>query len=301
MAIADENFKRPTRRNFAAGLVALPMISSACASRPAASEGWPLWSVERNGRRAYLTGATPPREADWRQPRIEAIAAGCDLIWTETNQNSRGNMRETIGRLGVDASAPLSERIPESDWVRVQTAAAQYGVAIEDIDQFRPWLAAHMIGEASDDSRGWAGKTAESVIAAAALQAGKEVQSEFPFQEDVIEWFGALTAQQSLEFMRYTLDEVQEPINEENAKFDAWARGDIGPATEWMSRALASYPSLYEAIAIERNRDWVARFDAMLSQDRTGLVIVGLYHLVGPGSVQDNLSRMGFAVRRDVN
>lgn len=301
MAIADENFKRPTRRDFAAGLVALPIMANACVSRPTGSEGWPLWSVERNGRRAYLTGATPPRETDWSQERIEAIAADCDLIWTETNQNSRGNMRETIGRLGVDASAPLSERIPESDWVRVQTVAAQYGVAIENIDQLRPWLAAHTIGEASDDSRRWAGKTAETVITAAALRAGKEVQWEFPFQEDVIEWFGALTPQQSLEFMRYTLDEVQLPIDEESAKFDAWSRGDIGPATDWMSRTWASYPSLHQAIASKRNRDWVARFDSMLSQNRNGLVIVGLYHLVGPESVQDNLSRMGFTVRRDVN
>lgn len=210
-------------------------------------------------------------------------------------------MRETVMRLGVDASAPLSERLPESDWVRVQTAAALNGVEIESIDQFRPWLAAHTIGEASDELRGWVGETAESVIAAAALQSGKEVRSEFPFQEDIIEWFGRMTAQQSLEFLRFTLDEVLSPISEETAKFDAWSRGDTRPATEWMSNARTSYPPFYEAAVIERNRDWVARFDSMLSENKNGLVIVGLYHLVGPDSVQENLSRMGFTVRRDVN
>lgn len=300
MAISDENFRRPTRRDLAASFVALPMITSACASWPTGSEGWPLWRVERNGNRAYLTGATPSREADWHQARIEAIAASCDLIWTETNQTTRGHMREVVIRLGVDSSAPLSERLPESDWLRVQTAAARTGVTIESIDQFRPWLAAHTIGEASDESRGWVAQSAESVIAGAALQSGKEVRSEFPFQEDVIEWFGRMTAQQSLEFLRFTLDEVLSPISEEAAKFDAWSRGDTRPAAAWMSNARTSLPSFYEVAVIERNRDWVARFDSMLSENRTALVIVGLYHLVGPDSVQENLSGMGFTVRRDV-
>ncbi len=300
MAVSNDYLRRLTRRDLAVGLLALPMITSACASGPTASEGWPLWRVERNGKHAYLTGGTPPRQTDWRQARIETIAAGCDLIWTETNKNSRGSIRDVVMRLGVDASAPLSERIPERDWLRVKTAAAQAGVTIESINQFRPWLAAHTIGEASDESRGWVGQSAESAIAAAALQSGKEVRSEFPFQEDVIEWFGRMTAQQSLESLRFTLDEVLSPISEETAKFDAWSRGDMRPATEWMSNVRTSYPSFYETAVIERNRDWIARFDSMLSENRNGLVIVGLYHLVGPDSVQENLSRTGFTVRRDV-
>ena len=170
MAVSNDYLRRLTRRDLAVGLLALPMITSACASGPTASEGWPLWRAERNGKHAYLTGGTPPRQTDWRQARIETIAAGCDLIWTETNKISRGTIRDVVMRLGVDASAPLSERIPERDWLRVKTAAAQAGVTIESINQFRPWLAAHTIGEASDESRGWVGQSAESAIAAAALQ-----------------------------------------------------------------------------------------------------------------------------------
>ncbi len=300
MAIADEGFRRQTRREIAAGIFALPLVTSACASRLSVSEGWPLWTVEKNGTRAYLTGATPSQKADWHQPHIEAIADSCNLIWTETNQTSRGNMRDVIMRLGVDASAPLSERIPAADWVRVKAAAALNGVAIEDIDQLRPWLAAHTIGEASDESRGWGGETAETVIAVAALQAGKEVRSEFPFQEDIIEWFGKMTAQQSLEFMRFTLDEILASASDEAAKFDAWARGDTKPATDWMLNARTAYPAFYEAAVIKRNRDWVARFDSVVSENKNAIAIVGLYHLVGPDSVQENLSRMGFAVRRVV-
>jgi uncharacterized protein YbaP (TraB family) len=46
------------------------------------------------------------------------------------------------------------------------------------------------------------------------------------------------------------------------------------------------YPALHERMLVDRNRGWVPRIEAMLSEPGTAFVLVGGLHLVGEASIQ---------------
>jgi uncharacterized protein len=73
----------------------------------------------------------------------------------------------------------------------------------------------------------------------------------------------------------------------------AWQRGD----TAWFASELQSDigrdPVLYQSVLAARNRKWIPRIEALLTDDKNYLVIVGTGHLVGPDSVIDLLKKDG--------
>lgn len=286
-----------TRRRALGGLLVTAMASACATPRPPASHS-PLWLIERDGGRVYLFGHTPPRPTDWNEPAIAAIAAQCDVCWGETNQSTRGDLQALVVRYGVDGAAPLSERLSSEDWTRVEAALALTHVPSESIAPFKPWLAAATLEGASYAASGLTGRGAQIVIAEQYQAAGKRVESEFPTQDDVMEWFGAMTPEQGLQFLRYTLDNILAAPESEAAKFDAWMRGDAGPAQAWMAQMKQRYPELYATIVVQRNVNWVARVEAMLTARQPAVVITGLYHLVGPDSLQHQLASAGLNARR---
>jgi uncharacterized protein len=48
---------------------------------------------------------------------------------------------------------------------------------------------------------------------------------------------------------------------------------------------------------IERNAQWAAKLDARLKGRGRTVVVVGVGHLIGPGSVPDQLRALGYSVK----
>ena len=58
-----------------------------------------------------------------------------------------------------------------------------------------------------------------------------------------------------------------------------------------------SQPDLYAKHVVRRNRNWLPRFAAMQNNAQPSLVIVGLYHMVGPDSLVEQLKAAGWRVQ----
>jgi uncharacterized protein YbaP (TraB family) len=77
-----------------------------------------------------------------------------------------------------------------------------------------------------------------------------------------------------------------------------WDNGNAAPATAWMARMARNYPQLYRAMDVRRNGLWVPRVQAMLNANRPSMIVVGLYHLVGPDSILAQLAARRIRARR---
>lgn len=77
-----------------------------------------------------------------------------------------------------------------------------------------------------------------------------------------------------------------------------WDSANAAPAIAWMSRMARDYPELYRVMDVQRNQLWVPRVRAMLNADVPSMIVVGLYHLVGPDSMLAQLAAGGVRVRR---
>ncbi|MBY0574110.1 MAG: TraB/GumN family protein [Undibacterium sp.] len=264
----------------------------------AVSPPWPLWLIEKDGRQVYLMGQTPPRNLAWQDSRIEALVKTCGAIWTETNQIRRKNPKELVLKYGLDQKTPLAERLNESDMQRLKQALDLVKMPIEAIANMRPWLAAFTI----ESSYFAAMKlvedgTAERVLLRNAKERNIVHSSEFPAQDDVIQFMGEMSEPEDLQFLQYTLINILRGMAESERIYAAWARGDSTPADRLVLQLKHMQADFYAKHVVTRNRNWLPRFAAMRAEAKPTLVIVGLYHMAGPDSLLTQLKDDGWHVQ----
>jgi uncharacterized protein YbaP (TraB family) len=61
---------------------------------------------------------------------------------------------------------------------------------------------------------------------------------------------------------------------------------------------LAKAPNLYDALLVERNRNWVAKIAELTQSPDDILIVVGAMHLVGDSSVLSMLEERGIGSRQ---
>lgn len=189
------------------GLSATANLFGTASAKPPA-RGWPLWAVEGKGVKAHLFGETPPRRGDWRDPRIERLLSESSVLWVETNEKRRADIGDLVSRYGMDAGKPLDAWLTVDDKARLAKALKVCGVPADSIAPLRPWLAGASLQQAYYKAAGASGNSADKLLATRADKSGIAVSSEFPAQDDVFAWFGAMSPVQDVQFLRYALDEI---------------------------------------------------------------------------------------------
>lgn len=281
------------------GAGASPLLAWADTDAQTHAVPWPVWQVQSKGRTVYLTGQTPPRATAWRDERLMALLGTCGTIWTETNHIHHQDPKRLAMQFGVHPHHVLSESLSPADQARFEQACQLAKIPLEALAPFRPWLAATQLESAyfaamNLDEQG----TAENVLLPLTKQTGIRHASEFPAQDDVLRFMGAMTPDEDLEFLRYTLDHILAGLTDNERVYSAWAAGDAGPATDFVESMRRDHPHVYARHVILRNQQWVARFNSMLQQKKPALVVVGLYHMVGPDGLPAVLERAGLRVSR---
>lgn len=285
-----------TRRDFLFGLSFLGGGLWSASAFAATSDQWPLFAIEGNGGRVYLMGETPPRPVAWHDPRIEALVPGCSTVWTETNNVFKRKVQDLIAQYGVDEAHPLASRLTAQDQVHLATVAELTHVPLASLATYRPWVAGGLLEDAYYGVMKMS-DAADKVLVAEATAAHVNVSSEFAVKDDVFAWFGSLSPEQDVQFLRYSLDMILAGSVENERIFSAWSKGDAAPAAERVAGMKQRYPELYPKIVVERNRGWIPRFNAMLAGKAPALVITGCYHMAGPDSLLTQLRAAGLSVR----
>lgn len=284
------------------GMLAGALAFAASATLPikalahAEPRGWPLWAIRRGDKTIYLTAETPPQSADWRDVRIEQLLTHCSDIWTETNNVYKQNQNELVRRYGVDSKHPLDSWLNANDKARLAKAAAYCGLKPDDLAQYRPWLAGSILEDQFYQATGWKGKSARDVLVDRAAHAGIPWHSEFKAKDDVFAWFGAFTPLQDIQYLRYMLDEVLAGPAHDAGIFEDWAASRPGAAAAEVRRYSHDYPELARKLTFERNQGWLTRFEEMFASGGTPLVVVGLYHMVGPTGILALAKRKGLMI-----
>ncbi len=260
---------------------------------------WPLWKAKKAGQSVYVFGETPPRATAWHDQRIETLAQQCGTIWTETNQIKVKETKSLVMQFGLDLTKPLSDRLSEHDYHRLKQLAEIAKVPVEAVSPMRPWLAALTLETAYFATMQLDEKnTAERVLLSANKDTNIKHKSEFTTQDHLLEFMGAMSAEEDLQFLQYTLDHTLAGISKNESIYAAWARGDEKPAQEFVEQMRQKQPALYAKHIVERNRGWIQRFEAMEKEAKPSLVIVGLFHMVGPDSLVNQLRISGWSLER---
>jgi uncharacterized protein YbaP (TraB family) len=257
-----------------------------------------MWRVERAGAALHIFGGRPATPIPWSAPQAERCLAEATEFWHETPEVTPETQAMALVH-GMDASRPLDSFLTPELRSRVASAAAELGVTPALLAPMRPWLAGQILRGAADARRGLDRTTApESVLRVRAVALGLPVKAEFPTAEDVMGFFGGLPPDAETQWLAVELDEIASDPAVDIARARSWLEGDIAGEVD---RALAlhrNYPAFYEHLAVARNRAWVPRIQAMLDRGVHAFIVVGIGHMVGPGSLVQQLADAGIAVNR---
>jgi uncharacterized protein YbaP (TraB family) len=254
--------------------------------------------VRRAEATLHIFAVRPPLPIPWTAPDAVAILEVSDEFWHETPEITQETQPLAL-RYGIDREQPLASRVPEDVHRRVMSTAGQLGMPPALLAPMRPWLAAQTLRMASEQQRGidYQGTSPDVVLHRHAVAMGLPVKSEFPSAEAVTQFLAGLPAQAEVDFLSVELDEL-DALEQDPRRAELWLRGDLSYEEARAAETADRYPMFLEHLALARNRAWIPRIEAMLSAGTRAFIAVGFGHMVGPGSLAEELMSANLDVRR---
>lgn len=279
-------------------LVALGLLG--CLSAEAAS---PVWAIRGAHNTVYLAGSIhllPEAEAALPPGFARAYADSARLVM----EIDLGKLdpAEALGTLlqhgGLSGGTSLREVAGAARYARASAAAAAVGLPGDSLDHEAPWMVALQLTELEyarlgfDPEQGVEQQLLRRALADHKSTAGLESLA------DEMDVFEALTPDAQLRFLDMVLDDLGETGDETHAVLAAWRRGDAAQLAALLATEYRSFPALYDALVMDRNRHWLPQIERLLRGDENCLVVVGALHLVGKGGLLELLRRDGNAAQQ---
>lgn len=301
---------RRAGRAVAAGALGLGLVAAlaplpAAAQAPAEAAPAPapaLWAVRDADSTIWLFGTVHLLRPDaaWMSDGVAAAFEAADELVLELDDpGDQAAAMPLIQQYGLDPENPLSSRLSEAEFARLDAAARTVGLSGPALDPMRPWLASLTLSMAPLMAAGYdPAAGVDMVLRAQALEAGKPVRG-LETMEQQIRFFAEMDEAKQLAFLRETLDSFAEAAEMLDGMAAAWAAGDAEALfAEGGAEMKAAHPELYDVLLTRRNADWADQIETMLEGSGTHFVAVGALHLAGPDSVQRQLEARGHRVER---
>ena len=303
-------------KRLAAGLVALLMAVPPAASLAEGSRGV-LYRVSGGQASMVLLGSIHVGNEDMYPfgAAIQNAMAEADTFVYECDTASAEAMATVRARMRLPEGKSLAGEIGDALYARIGAVCGKVGLDAGLLENLTPWatintLAVYVTSAeiGADNTEQALSLGVEKQVMAYAAQQQKQVSYLETLDEQltVMEGFSpALVAY----LLAQECDVIENPetargMDESIASWPAWWQS--GDADAFAQQYLASYiepghedvcMEYHRALVSERNAGMAARLDAMLKEDGSYFVTVGLLHLVLPeDSVITALTAMGYTV-----
>lgn len=282
---------------------ALLLFVFACGS--AASAAPALWVVEAptSGAKAYLFGTVHvlrPSVA-WHSPTLDAALKESAELWLEVpNADDPAAAAPTIAALGLDPAHPLSTLVAAADVARLDDAAKAIGAPGEAaFERFRPWFASLTLSVVPLVKAGYDPRSGVEAQLKPSFVADKKPIRGFETLDEQLHFFADMPTDKQIAYLHDTLDAIPTVTATLDRLVDAWASGDVDRLVALLNgTTFRSDQAFYNTLIVERNARWAKTLQTRLAQPGIAFVAVGAAHLSGDASVQADLMKLGYRVRR---
>lgn len=292
-----------TRRFLPSLCIALALLLSACGKQadPAKPEGpYPaLWEIADSGGavEGWLFGTIHalPDGAKWRSPQLDAVLAEADMLVVEVANLENGDELSTLfEEMAFDRPAgPLAQRIDPALRDEFETLLVKAKVRRGYFDPMESWAAALALAQVAQSSNSENG--ADRALLAV-FDKREVVELEGARKQLAI--FDTLPESEQRDLLNAVLEESRANEGEISTLATAWLEGDTEQLTQLTRRGILADPELAQALLRDRNADWAAQIENLLSARDKPLIAVGAGHLLGADGLPTMLEARGFTIRR---
>jgi uncharacterized protein YbaP (TraB family) len=276
--------------------VAAFFMAGAAQARP------PVWVVSDKDSELVLFGSVHvlPPGMDWRPPELANALGKADDLWFELpiDAAAEAETARLAAQLGVlPPEKSLYRMLAPDDVALLNRVAAAYQVEPALLDRFQPWLAEIALAGAAYRKYGAGGADGvEKTIAAQAPASAARRAFETPAEQ--LGFFSGAPLKEQIASLRQTLHEMEDKPDEFALLLRAWMAGDLKTLdAEALEPLRVASPALFQRLVTDRNARWAEKLDERLKGKGRTVVVVGVGHLIGAGSLPERLRALGYSVK----
>ncbi len=284
---------------------ALPLVFAAAiaavAATPQAEDPCFLWRASSGDRSVYILGSIHfmKKDAYPLNATIEGAFDRSDVVVFETDIDQIDGAAVSLLAAGtLDGETTLADVVPPELYQGVEERFEALGMNIAGFTKMRPWMVALSLTSLELMRAGYlGGEGIDSYFSSRAETAGKTCEGleSIEFQ---VSLFAEMSAEESVEFLQYTLDEMDTMIPLVDQIVAAWNIGDAARIEALLVDGFEGHDALYDRLVTQRNLRWLPRIEKLFQGDVDAMVVVGSLHLVGEQGLIELLRAKGFKVEQ---
>lgn len=191
----------------------------------------------------------------------------------------------------------LPNVLSQDSYATVKAHLTELGLQIEDFHRMKPWMIATAVMALELQKLGF--ESAYGVdrhYFEKAKAARKDIQGleTVEFQLNLLDQLPLSTQEQ---FLLHTLEDLQNLGPQVSEIVNAWKQGNVREL-ETLLVGMRDYPKLYQALVVNRNKDWLPYIERALQEKKPVFIVVGALHLVGKKGLVSLLKEKGYLVKQ---
>jgi uncharacterized protein YbaP (TraB family) len=99
-------------------------------------------------------------------------------------------------------------------------------------------------------------------------------------------------------FLALTLQDLDQVPEFASEMVGLWRTGAAPGLQQLLFKTIDQHPDVRDRMLAQRNHAWAGKIEDLIRKGEPALVIVGVMHLIGPGSVVDLLQARGYRVEQ---
>ena len=277
-------------------LCALPLSTHAFAQSS-------VWVATKDSHNVYLGGTVHLlRPSDFPLPTpFETAYQASQQLYFETDISGLSDMSvqaRLLKELSYQGDKSLRTVLDESTYQALSDFLKTIGLPIQMLEKFKPGMIVSTLQVLEFQKMGFTPQGVDAYFNARAIGDGKALGELEPIDAQ-IGYLSAMGEGNESEFIRLSLEDLDEMETSMNQMIDAWRSGnDQSLDALFVNDMKEGYPELYESLLVQRNLNWMPIIESMFSDPDTEFVLVGAAHLVGEGGLLNMLRNKGYEIRQ---
>lgn len=258
-----------------------------------------LWRATAGDRSVYLLGSIHfmKRDSGPPAPAVERAYRASGTVVFETDIEALDSAAFKLLEAGtLDDGTTLSDVVPAELYDQVETRLDELGMGLGTFAGMRPWMVALSLTSFELMRAGYLGS--EGIDARFNARAAADGKRRLGLEsvDEQVALFAGMSDDQAVEFLRYSLAELDTAIPMVDDIVTAWSNGDAAALKRLLVEGFEGHDRLFRRLVTERNRRWLPQIEALFDGDSDALVVVGSLHLVGDQGLVELLRAEGYRV-----
>ena len=292
----------PLYRTFLPGMAFAAMLLLSLLQARGALADTSVWEVSRGDARLYLGGTIHAlRPSDYPLPEeFEYAYAAADEIYFEVDLKAALDpafQATSLQIFSYNDGRSLYTVLSEEVYTDFYTLAGRFGIPAGALDNLKPSPATTtlLFLELGNIGFGPQGVEMHFLEQAERDELSQGSLESLEFQTNLLADLGAGNEDAMVADLLDQIGTLEDYMNE---TVSAWREGDVDRIDEYLLSDMAEqFPEDFEAMFTRRNRNWLPQIMAMLDDDDTEFVLVGVGHMPREDGLLALLRREGATVR----